>query len=435
MAFLSGLVGGYADAKAEQMRTNEQRYQEMLETYRARALEAYQTFNKTKQAQQAQLRGLKNFATQHFGGDLDAARSYVDLFGGDITEAHKAILDRGAPSWSGSTDQQMANAGLSGTAAPTAQASGQAAATGDPMRAQPVGTSTSGRPLYDDGQGNVYSEKTVTFPIGDKWYTFPSVDAQGNTLTEDQVADYVRQHGPVDPITGERFPVFSTQQEAEAYAQQRSSTRLPSSQEQPASDGEAGLLDTLTSFIQERASRIFNPPGMPEVRQQVAEEMGMDVEQLNALMSYNYSLDPGYTPVAMEHPRLGISDLSNVENTIIRDAYVRGGPEAAVAAAQGLEARKGQRAQSVADALRFETARLLGIDLASGMPPIGTADSTQPGPAGQLDRPNQSSSGTVPMIERGSTVVYQPRTEAEYNAVPSGANYVHPQDGVERIKP
>src|SRR5690606_33356506 len=126
-----------------------------------------------------------------------------------------------------------------------------------------------------------------------------------------------------------------------------------------------------------------------------AKEMGMDVEQLNALMSYNYSLDPGYTPVAMEHPRLGISDLSNIENTIIRDAYVRGGPEAAVAAAQGLEARKGQRAQSVADAWRIAAARIAGIDLASGMPPIGTADSTQPGPAGPADRPNQSRSGTI----------------------------------------
>src|SRR5690554_4687928 len=248
MAFLSGLVGGYADAKAEQMRTNEQRYQEMLETYRARALEAYQTYNKTKQAQQAQLRGLKNFAAQHFGGDLDAARSYADLYGGDVAEAHKAILDRGAPSWSGSTDQQMADAGLTDTAAPTAQASGQAAAMGDPVRTLPA------------------------------------------------------QQAP------------QAQQQEQQSAQQ---------QEQPVSDGEAGLLDTLTSFIQERASRIFNPPGMPEVRQQVADEMGMDVEQLNALMSYNYSLDPGYTPVAMEHPRLGISDLSNVENTIIRDEIGR----------------------------------------------------------------------------------------------------------------
>lgn len=325
MAFLTGLVSGYADTKAEQMRTNEQRYQEMLETYRSRALEAYQTFNKTKQAQQAQLRGLKNLATQHFGGDLDAARSFADLYGGDVAEAHKAILDRGAPSWAGSTEQQMANAGLSDTAAPASQASGQATSMGDPMRTQPV------------------------------------------------------QQAP----------------QAQQTAQQ---------QDQPASDGEAGLLDTLTSFIQERASRIFNPPGMPEVRQQVAEEMGMDVEQLNALMSYNYSLDPGYTPVAMEHPRLGISDLSNVENTIIRDAYVRGGPEAAVAAAQGLEARKGQRAQTVADALRFETARLLGIDLASGMPPPGAVDSTQPGPAGPADRPNQSRSGTIGIIEPGRTV-------------------------------
>src|SRR5690554_6522937 len=138
----------------------------------------------------------------------------------------------------------MANAGLSDTAAPASQASGQVTAMGDPMRAQPV-----------------------------------------------QRAPQAQQSAP--------------------------------QQEQPASDGEAGLLDTLASFIHERASRIFNPPGMPEVRQQVADEMGMDVEQLNALMSYNYSLDPGYTPVAMEHPRLGISDLSNVENTIIRDEIGR----------------------------------------------------------------------------------------------------------------
>src|SRR5690606_19899279 len=92
------------------------------------------------------------------------------------------------------------------------------------------------------------------------------------------------------------------------------------------------------------------------------------------------------------------------ENTIIRDAYVRGGPEAAVAAAQGLEARKGQRAQSVADAWRIAAARIAGIDLASGMPPIGTADSTQPGPAGPADRPNQSRSGTIGIIGPGRTV-------------------------------
>lgn len=79
-----------------------------------------------------------------------------------------------------------------------------------------------GRPLYRDPSGGVYSEKTVTFPIGADWYTFPSVDASGNIKSEDEVADYVRRNGAVDPITGERFPSFKSQQEAELYARQRS---------------------------------------------------------------------------------------------------------------------------------------------------------------------------------------------------------------------
>lgn len=91
---------------------------------------------------------------------------------------------------------------------------------------QRVGKSVSGRPLYQEG-GHVYSEKTVTFPIGDKWITFPSIDANGNQMSEDAVVEFVRKNGPIDPITGEKFPVFNSLQEAEAYARQRSATRLP----------------------------------------------------------------------------------------------------------------------------------------------------------------------------------------------------------------
>jgi len=87
--------------------------------------------------------------------------------------------------------------------------------------------STHGRPLYDWPEGGVYSERTVTFPINGTWYTFPSVDAQGNVQPEDQVRQYVLKHGPIDPITGEKFPSFPSLQAAENYAQWRSSTLMP----------------------------------------------------------------------------------------------------------------------------------------------------------------------------------------------------------------
>ncbi|WP_299085190.1 hypothetical protein [uncultured Paraglaciecola sp.] len=86
--------------------------------------------------------------------------------------------------------------------------------------------SKSGRPIYSDTDGNKYSEKTVTLPIGDKWVTFPSVDSNGGSMSEDQVMDYIKSNGPVDPITGEEFPLFDTVDEATTYAQERSDSRI-----------------------------------------------------------------------------------------------------------------------------------------------------------------------------------------------------------------
>jgi hypothetical protein len=83
-------------------------------------------------------------------------------------------------------------------------------------------TSRVGRPLYANPDGSYYSEKTVTFPFDGKWLTFPSVDESGNVLSEDEVFDYVQKNGPVDPITGETFPLFDTVEDAETYARDRS---------------------------------------------------------------------------------------------------------------------------------------------------------------------------------------------------------------------
>lgn len=87
----------------------------------------------------------------------------------------------------------------------------------------------SGRPIHRQPraftEGNPYSEYTVTFPQGGQWYTFPSVDDIGGIIPQHQIESYIAKHGPTDPITGEVFPSFDTEEQATAYAKKRSATR------------------------------------------------------------------------------------------------------------------------------------------------------------------------------------------------------------------
>ena len=104
----------------------------------------------------------------------------------------------------------------------------------DPMRRMNMAaggkaTTRVGRPTHQGnfGEGEVtYSERSVTFPIDDaetKWVTFPSVlDKKGTVSSEQEVRDYVIENGPVDPITGEEFPIHDSVEKAEAYAVERS---------------------------------------------------------------------------------------------------------------------------------------------------------------------------------------------------------------------
>ena len=94
-----------------------------------------------------------------------------------------------------------------------------------------------GRPTYkkDFGKGiEVYSEKTVTFPLNKektKWVTFPSVlDKKGTISSEDEVRKYVLKNGPIDPITGEKFPIHDSVEKAEKYAKKRSDSLLKNNQ-------------------------------------------------------------------------------------------------------------------------------------------------------------------------------------------------------------
>lgn len=94
-----------------------------------------------------------------------------------------------------------------------------------PQQPQRVGSNTSGRPMYRDQGGGVYSEKTATFPMFGSWMTYPTVDGSGTIHNEDWARNQVMANGAVDPITGEQFPTFKTQDEAERYARMRSRTR------------------------------------------------------------------------------------------------------------------------------------------------------------------------------------------------------------------
>ena len=94
------------------------------------------------------------------------------------------------------------------------------------MMPQPMGQrSNSGRPLYRNPSGGVYSEKTATFPLMGSWVTFPTVDQSGIIRNEDWARQQAMATGAVDPVTGEKFPIFKTQDEAERYARMRSRTR------------------------------------------------------------------------------------------------------------------------------------------------------------------------------------------------------------------
>lgn len=87
--------------------------------------------------------------------------------------------------------------------------------------------SVSGRKVFTDKKtGEKYSERTTTVPVNGKWYTFPTIKEDGTQMSEDEVVEYIKEKGPIDPITGEEFPSFENVDKAVEYAKARSATRL-----------------------------------------------------------------------------------------------------------------------------------------------------------------------------------------------------------------
>jgi len=83
----------------------------------------------------------------------------------------------------------------------------------------------------DETSEDFYSEITYTVPWGEGYAVIPTVDANGNKLSVPDALEktldkklLTSSKNPLDFVTGEELPVFSTEEEANRYAQWRSDT-------------------------------------------------------------------------------------------------------------------------------------------------------------------------------------------------------------------
>jgi len=83
----------------------------------------------------------------------------------------------------------------------------------------------------DETSEDPYSEITYTVPWGEGYAVIPTVDANGNKLSVPEALEktfdkklITSSKNPLDFVTGEELPVFSTEEEANRYAQWRSDT-------------------------------------------------------------------------------------------------------------------------------------------------------------------------------------------------------------------
>ena len=73
-------------------------------------------------------------------------------------------------------------------------------------------------------KGTKYSEVSTTIPFGTGWITAPTIDENGNKLSDEEVKQRLKDNQGKDFITGEKLPVFSSEEKASEYAQWRSNT-------------------------------------------------------------------------------------------------------------------------------------------------------------------------------------------------------------------
>lgn len=80
---------------------------------------------------------------------------------------------------------------------------------------------SAGRKVFQDENGENYSEKTITFETEYGWINMPTVDAEGNQLSQEELEAHVAENGPVDPVTGETLSTYEDVDAAVQAAEER----------------------------------------------------------------------------------------------------------------------------------------------------------------------------------------------------------------------
>ena len=129
----------------------------------------------------------------------------------------------------------------------------------------------------DETSEDPYSEITYTVPWGEGYAVIPTVDANGNKLSVPDALEktlnkqlLTSSGNPLDFVTGEELPVFSTEEEANRYAQWRSDTMF---------DPEA-----IAAGFDRAPTQIFPDAPPPEVdNRSIANKV---INKLNRLLAY-----------------------------------------------------------------------------------------------------------------------------------------------------
>ena len=112
---------------------------------------------------------------------------------------------------------------------------GKGGSVQDPLQRMGFGkgskVTTKGRKVYEDKDGQLYSERTETVQLKNgKWVNYPTVDRDGNKIPEELfeklVESQVTKEGVIDFITGETLPLYKDVNTAVKAAKERSKSLL-----------------------------------------------------------------------------------------------------------------------------------------------------------------------------------------------------------------
>ena len=156
-------------------------------------------------------------------------------------------------------------------------------------------------------KGTKYSEVSTTIPFGTGWITAPTIDESGNKLSDEEVKQRLKDNQGKDFITGEKLPVFSSEEKASEYAQWRSNTMfdkeaieegfpeetfpdLPEDKKEKSKEGETslkGFIDYLMS-----PSRHFGTGQYNEGGAVMNDQMEMAFMQEGGIIDDDLDVDP-----------------------------------------------------------------------------------------------------------------------------------------------